>query len=441
MKTVILIHPKISFKDNYPCCWIPFSILSIGSSVINNHFEVCLYDENCIDKEDIINDFSDKDVILAGISIMTGGSQIKNGLEFARIIRDRHPEAKIVFGGPHANVLPEQTIINQLIDYVICGMGQNTFAELARLLANGRSFEDIPGLYYKKNGNIVRPTVRRANVQHLLPYNFSLIDTEAYIKYDATISDRTLNYIASQGCPYGCRFCYEYCYDRKYYSMCSKFVCNDIALYAEKFHVDGIKFYDADFFINKEVYGITLNKLKEYNLKWAASIHPNDILRHQNGTSNSLLRQISKSQCTRLLMGMESGSNRILSEVIHKNTKAEDYILLAKTIADHGILGSYTFMIGFPGETQEEYNETFELVQRLWELNIPLETKMHIYLPYPGTPLYAQAVSLGYVPPSELEGWSDHNYYKSMTPWTDSSLEKKLQDFTRMIDKNERKKS
>ncbi len=439
MKSVILIHPKIDFEDNYPCCWIPFSILSISSSIINEHFEVRLYDENCISKEDIINDFSDKEVVLVGISIMTGGGQIKNGLEIAERIRKEHPEAKLVFGGPHANVLPEQTIANQLIDYVICGMGQNTFAELARLLNDGRLYEDIPGLYYKKDGKIICPTVRKASAPHLLPYDFSLIDTEPYIKYDATISDRTLNYIASQGCPYGCRFCYECNYGRKYYSMRSEFVCNDIVLYAEKFHVDGIKFYDADFFINKEVYSATINKLKEYDLRWAASIHPNDILRNQNGASNSLLKQVSESRCTRLLMGMESGSNRILNEVIYKNTKAEDYITLAKAIADYGILGSYTFMVGFPGETKTEYDETFELVQRLWELNIPLETKIHIYLPYPGTPLYSEALSLGYRPPSDLEGWSDHNYYKSMTPWTDASLEKKLREFTRMIDKNKRR--
>ena len=439
MKTVILIHPKIDFKDNYPCCWIPFSILSIGSSAMNNNFEVCLYDENCISKENIISDFSEKEVVLVGISIMTGGGQIKNGLEIAKRIRKEHPEAKIVFGGPHANVLPEQTIANQFIDYVICGMGQNTFAELAKILIEGRSFDDIPGLYYKKNGKIKCSTVRKASIPHLLPYDFSLINTELYIKYDATISNRTLNYIASQGCPYGCRFCYECCYGRKYYSMRSEFVCNDIALYAEKFHVNGIKFYDADFFINSELYSLILGKLKEYNLKWAASIHPSDILRHQQGATNLLLKQAFESQCTRLLMGMESGSNRILNEVIHKNTKAENYITLAKSIADHGILGSYTFMVGFPRETQKEYEETFELVQKLWDLNIPLETKIHIYLPYPGTPLYSEAIELGYVPPSDLEGWSDHNYYKSMTPWTDFSLETKVQEFTRMIDKNARR--
>ena len=439
MKTIALIHPKINFKDNYPCSWIPFSILSIGSNLRRDRFRVCLFDENCTDRTEIFRSLANQDVLLAGISIMTGGGQIRNGLEIAAGIRQAHPKAKIVFGGPHVNVLPEQTLAHPLVDYVICGMGQETFSGLADCLHDGKSPKGLPGLYVKKGSGILYPDILKATLKRLTPYDFSLINPELYVKYDATISERTLNYIASQGCPYACRFCYESNYGRKYYGMRSEFVRRDIALYAEQFRVDGIKFYDADFFIHQEGYSATIRQLKAYGLKWAASIHPNDILRCQCGASNTLLKLVSESQCTRLLMGMESGSNRILQDIIHKNTKAEDYITLARIIADYGILGSYTFMVGFPGETESEYDETFDLVQRLWDLHVPIETKIHIYLPYPGTPLFAEAVSLGHKPPDDLESWSDYNYYKSMTPWTNHSLEERLQTFTRMIDKNIRR--
>ena len=135
-------------------------------------------------------------------------------------------------------------------------------------------------------------------------------------------------------------------------------------------------------------------------------------------------------------MGMESGSDRVLNDIVNKHVNAEQLIEAAKMIGEFGILGSYTFMVGYPDETEEEQELTFSLVEQLWSLNLPIETKVHIYLPYPGTPLYHRAIELGFAPPNKLEDWSNFNYYKAMTPWTDDKLEQKIAAFTKMIDKN-----
>lgn len=438
MKTIILIHPAIDFKDHYPCSWIPFSVLSIGSVIPSLQFHVLIFDENCITKKEIYDTIQGEDVFLVGFSIMTGGGQIANAMEIARNIRKMFPNVFCVFGGPHVNVLPEQTVQCEEVDYAICGPGQNSFPLLANALLNHEVPDGIPGLYYCINGKVVRPQNIQAYINKLTPYNFNLINPENYIKYDATIAERTLNYIASQGCPYGCSFCYEYVYDRKYHQMALEFVCRDMELYAKEFGVTGIKFYDADFFINLEFCKTVIRTLQELDLSWAASIHPRDILNHQKGSHNHLLDIIKKSRCTRLLMGMESGSNRILHDVINKRVDVEDYRLIAQTIAEYGLLGSYTFMVGFPGETPKEIEQTFTLIHSLWDLNIPIETKVHIYLPYPGTPLYDQAIKLGFKAPKKLADWSNFNYYKSMTPWTDLSLEKRVAEYTRMVDKNKK---
>ena len=438
MKTIALIHPKINFEENYPCSWLPFSLLSIGSALPEKQFKVRIFDEHCVAAEQIYQSLADDDILIIGVSIMTGGGQIENALKIVRRLRREHPSAVVVLGGPHANVLPEQTAACEFVDYVISGPGQVAFSQLANALDKHLSLDSIPGLYYYKDGKIIRPQQPQAKISHLTRYRFELIDPQPYIKFDSTIASRTLNYIASQGCPYACRFCYECVYEKHYYGMCLDYVREDIRTYAEQFNVNGIKFYDADFFINKQTYDKIISCLAHYDLAWAASIHPNDILQYQNGSKNTLLETISKSRCSRLLMGMESGSNRVLHDIIQKKSNAEDYLLIAKSIAEYGILGSYTFMIGFPGETETEYEETFQLVQKLWDLNIPIETKIHIYLPYPGTPLFKQAVALGYKPPDCLEDWSSYNYYKAITPWTDTTLETKLATYTRMIDKNER---
>lgn len=435
MRTIALIHPKINFEDNYPCSWLPFSVLSVGSNLDLSKFKVRIFDEHLTSANEIRSSLADDDLLIAGISIMTGGGQIRNALNIAQLLREAHPYAAIVFGGPHASVMPEQTASCDLVDYVISGPAQYSFAMLSEALDEGLNPDGIPGLYFRRKGKVILPKKRKALLTSLPPYKFELIDAEAYIKYDATISDRVLNYTASQGCPYGCRFCYENVYDRKYYKMSSDRTAEDIKTYAEKFNVDGIKFYDADFFIDITGSSRIIKQLGNYNLAWAASIHPNHILRFQNSSGNHLLREMSENGCTRLLIGMESGSNRVLSNIINKRTRADDYLKIAKVVAEYGIIGSYTFMVGFPDEKEEEYEETFSLVRSLWNLRVPLETKIHIYLPYPGTPLFDEALNMGFVPPQSLEEWSDFNYYEAMTPWTSSELEKKLSFYTHMINK------
>jgi len=134
-------------------------------------------------------------------------------------------------------------------------------------------------------------------------------------------------------------------------------------------------------------------------------------------------------------MGLESGNDRVLKDVVDKRVNKEEMFFVAQEISNRGILGSYTFIVGFPGESDEEQEETFDFIKKLWLLPTRPETRVHIYTPYPGTQLYKDALHLGFTPPKELYGWSDFDYYKALTPWTDVKLEKKVTDFTSMIPK------
>ena len=434
MKTIIFVYPKIDFEDNYPCSWIPYSIISLGSMISDSEYDVLIFDENKNSKGLFDEYLRKKNVLAVAFSIMTGGSQIENALELAERVKKYNAEIKTIFGGPHVNVLPIETLQHTLVDIVSVGPGQESIYELVLALDKKMDLSLVSGIYYKNSGMICAGLAQKS-MKELSPYDFSLLDLNDYIQYDATIADRTINYIASQGCAYACTFCYECTYKQKYYKMPLKNVQKDLQFFVEKYHVNGIKFYDADLFIDiKNAIAIS-NMLKEYKLNWAASIHPSDILRAEKNGRNELLENIKNSNCRRLLMGIESGSNRILKDIIKKRVSKEEILFVAKRIAEQGILGSYTFMVGIPNETEEEQKETFELIQQLWNLSPRPETNVHIYLPYPGTPLYEEALHMGFVPPKFLEDWSSFSYYRAITPWTSIELEKTIKEFTSLIDK------
>jgi radical SAM superfamily enzyme YgiQ (UPF0313 family) len=211
-------------------------------------------------------------------------------------------------------------------------------------------------------------------------------------------------------------------------------VASDIDYFLVKFNINGIKFYDADWFIDPKRAEVLIETLTDFSINWAASIHPNDILSSIKN-KKPLLAKLSKSKCKRLLMGIESGNDHVLLDIINKRVTKTDIYRIAQEVAHYGILGSYTFMVGFPGETEDEQQDTFDFIGKLWCLNPRPETRVHIYTPYPGTPLYTDALSHDFIPPSNLEDWSDFDYYKAQTPWVNKSLEQKVTAWTMMIDK------
>lgn len=434
-RTIILTYPRILFEANYPCSWIPFSVLAIASSLPKDTYNIVIFDENRKSAEDFHKLLSSVDSpICIGFSIMTGGGQIHNALKLAEIAKALHPNTVTVFGGPHVNVLPVETLKHPLVDYVLTGPGQSSFPLFVEALCNNLKYECVPGLIGCQNGEWIYGKSNELNQSTLVPYDFQFINVADYVQYDSTISERTINYISTQGCAYKCRFCYETNYKRKYGKLPYEQVISDIEMLVNDYAVDGIKFYDADWFIDARRSELLIDALFQLDVSWAASIHPRDILRAIE-KRQPLLEKLANSRCRRLLMGIESGNDRVLKDVVDKGVSKSEMLFVAQEISRYGILGSYTFIVGFPGESYEEQEETFEFIKRLWKLTPRPETRVHIYTPYPGTKLYEDAVSLGFIPPKELRGWSDFDYYKALTPWTDKSLEKRVAEFTSMIPK------
>lgn len=433
---VILAYPKINHEKNYVYFWMPFSILAIAKVLIDEDIaDVVLFDGNQQDLavwKQLLDNCSDQ-AIFIGLSIMTGGGQIGNALEMAKIAKERKNCPPLVFGGPHVNVLPDQTLEHPLVDAVLQGVGQTSVPALVRALTGCLPLKDVPGLRMKVGNSRLQGPPNSPRSLKLGGYPWHLLDVQKYVRDDPTISPRTLNYVSSQGCIYKCQFCYELTYQRKYSKMSAELMLNDIEDLKSRYDISGVKFYDADWFVDLNRAAAFSEGLLERNLDiaWAASINPNDILRARR-VQPQLMKSLAESHCTRLLMGVESGSDRVLEEIVKKEVTRTQLLDVAQEIADQGILGSYTFIIGFPGETQQEQEETLSLIEELWNLNPSPETRVHLFAPYPGTPLFEAAIQQGFKAPSHLEAWSSYDYYDSQTPWTTSEMVKAASSFTKM---------
>ena len=414
MTDVILFRP-LSDDYGFTEITLPAGLLYISSYLVNYGYSVKIIDEivNRSWKKDIIDELKQKPSIV-GISAMTG-KQIKYGLNFAKFIR-QYSDVPIVWGGKHPTIFPRQTLNNGLVDFIVKGEGEETLLELARCLEGYGEIESIKGLGYKKNGKIVINDDRDLiNLEDTPDTPFHLLDMGKYVR-KTNSGNKMLEFYTSRGCPYNCKFCSEgILHKRKWRVHSIDRVLADLKLVIDKYKVDFVYWRDDNFFVDKERARKIAERLieKQMNIQWAADCRIDSFLNYEQDFINLLKR----SGCQALAFGVESGSNKILSR-INKGITKEQVLGVKNILIRNKIVHSYTFMLGFPYETEEDIIHTINLIVELAKGNFFLDAiYISFFTPYPGTELYQESLEYGYISPNNLESWSKMNWNELNLPW------------------------
>jgi anaerobic magnesium-protoporphyrin IX monomethyl ester cyclase len=426
----LFAYPKVDLGTSYPCTWAPYSVLFPASLLRQNGFEVGIFDENVDPPEslkEMLEQYSDS-LSFFGVSMMTGGGQISSGLGLISLSKKLKPDLPVLVGGPHATVLPQETLAHPQIDCVISGSG----LPLMRRIIDYPD-QDIMSLscigFRAKDGKECSKS-DHGSIEPLPRLDWQLIELEKYVHNDPFLGARTFAYISTVGCVHNCAFCFERTRG-SFIAHPLRYILSDLNQLITSLGLTGIKFYDADFlFSPKRAIAFAQRFFTDHGtIQWSASASPRDILDGMK-YQKDYLKTLRRSGCQRLLLGLESGSERILKEIAEKNFSSTEAIEAASMIAAEGITACFTFMLGFPSETESEIQETFALGERLRRLSPEPELRFHLYAPYPGTRLYGASVRSGFVPPSDLIGWSNFDYYSATTPWVSAEIARRALEST-----------
>lgn len=425
-KHILLYHPQTQHERNYKFFWIPYSLLGIAAPLYHEGYRITIWDNNLNRKSDYRNDFRNilDECICVGVSSMIG-HQIVDGLAFSRQVRETNPRIPIVWGGALPTLLPRTTLENDCIDFIVRGQGESGFLGLIRYLSKEQ--KTIPkSVGYKINGNLVEGQHYPPEEKEKFPrYPFEIINVEKYVRNDPHINTRVLNYVSSQGCPFGCGFCTDTSmYKRKWAALTANRTAGEIKYLVETYNLNGIKFYDSNFFVNKKRAVEFASRISEDTISWAASAHPKNLL----NLSSKELQILKQSGLTRLLIGAESGVQKEL-DFIGKGIKVGDIVELADLLDKKDIIASFTFIVGYPAMPIENIEITLKFAEKLASKYRKHEYKIHIYLPFPGTFLYKMAKDCGFLPPQNLEGWARLDYYERHTPWVSEEYEMQIRTF------------
>ncbi len=443
--TIILVNPPLkpdweseeSAGSGYP----PMGILLVGSLLKKNGYDVKIIDgavlkRYCIPEIEK-NILSSDRTLYVGLSVMT--SQILPALDISGYVKKKFPDVKIVWGGIHPTLFPEQTLKEDCIDVVVIGEGEKTALELAQMYsgAEDKQLEDIKGIAYKKYSKpeeiIVNPSREFSDINTLPSFDFEIIDVDKYISNDfSAVGGRTveggafrrsLPILAGLGCPYRCTFCINAVLGKKYRPKKAELIVDEIERLMGKYGANDFGLIDEDFFADKRRVENFLALVEKKNLKfsWHTSTRANYFNEHY--INEEFLKRLRKNGFFHFGLGAESGSKRIL-EMINKKITPEQVEGVARLSKKCGVNVGFSFMCALPGEKEEETIETVKFCYRLLKIN-PSNYIIgpQVFRPYPGSPLYEKAVNYGLKVPDSLREWGKvyndiEGYFKLETlPW------------------------
>jgi anaerobic magnesium-protoporphyrin IX monomethyl ester cyclase len=415
-KDVLLVFPG---KFKAPDPQVPLALLHIAASLKQEGFSVRILDMRIED----FHHFQVGNPVFVGISCMSG-LQIKYALEFAQYVRLQNPSCHLVWGGVHPTLLPEQTASNDFVDIVVRGEAELIVKDLANALALNRSLDDVLGITYVVNDAVKsNPDGKVINLDSIplaLPYELLQMD-----KYPSFKSGR-FHIQTSRGCPHRCGFCYNSIFNKnKWRGKSANRVLEEIEYILKTYpHIKIIDPIDDNVFVDeyrvKEIcQGLIDRKL---GVQWRANCRFDYLATYDK----SFLALLEKAGCIELDFGGESGSDR-LQQLICKDVTAGEMLQSVENLRRWApkIEPYVSWMSGLPGETDEDLAETFDLMDRMREVNPKTQHYgIFVYTPFPSTVM--RYLPSEFTPPQSLEEWGNVEVFHFNPPWHSKAQIEKL---------------
>ncbi|MEW6407115.1 MAG: radical SAM protein [Patescibacteria group bacterium] len=390
----LLIYPNPT-KDS-PKKGVALGIFYCGAMLEKSGLSVEYFDSR-FDSNEKLRKIIDRRVLCVGISSMTG-NQLREAKEFLKFIKNEDASIFTIMGGVHPSILPLETLSDELVDFVVIGEGEFVLVDLIRQLKGDRRLSEVESLCWKDGRKLIKN--KRAPFIDLkdLPSPLTKKTEKYYV-----ISAKTNNLIhpTSRSCPGFCGFCYNTVVNK------SQWRSMPVMKWAKEFNemVNLARF--SHMFTGDDNIGRDKERIKEIGdvfmargVTWHTNIRPEYL-------DEELIGILERGGCTSLLLGYESGCNRILNTIIKKGLPngVLDLRRCAELIGRSKINALYSFMSNLPTETWGELKESMDLADYIKKVDKKCRISFYVYGPYPGTPMYHMALRQGFREPRSIEEW------------------------------------
>lgn len=320
--------------------------------------------------------------------------------DLSRLVRKKlDSDVTIVYGGPHATALPEESLRNTEADIVVVSEGEGTMVEVVE----GRPLSDIKGIYYKE-GDEILSTPPRGIIRDLDALPFPAIDLYDVKRYKCprmvSRASPTVNIETSRGCPSVCTYCNKNISGVVFRKKSPERVVEEIK-YILGLGAGEIRIMDDQFATDIERAKKICELIIKEDLKFPWNIG-NGV--RADRVDEEFLTLAKRAGCYQVGVGFESGDQESLDSV-NKGITLEESIRCMEMIRTVGLESVGYFMLGLPADTEGSLKKTVAFAVKL----CPDYARVTFTVPYPGTKLFDDYEKRGLI---KSRDWSKYGLHQ-----------------------------
>jgi len=299
----------------------------------------------------------------AVVGTSTYSTSLATSLYILRRVKEQYPDRMTVMGGGvFADDLADGSdnlaiLLREFsyVDHIVMGEGEVLFRDLL-------------------NGKLRSKRVLMRNDVGGAPLTTTELRTPDY--NDFALQDYLhLCIEGARSCPFQCSFCSETVqwggYRKKPAGVLAEQMIDLTERYGNK------TFFMGDSLMNPYIEDLSISLLK----RGSPVLYDGYLRADKIATDKKRVERWAQSGCVRCRLGIESASEKVL-DAMNKKTTPAGISKVIKTLASAGIRVTTLWIVGFPGETEEDFQETVDFIREHHRYIYELDVHYYYYYPY-----------------------------------------------------------